>query len=465
MTDVGIIGGGITGLTAAYHLRKAGLSARVCERSPRAGGVIQSHREGPWLAEGGPNTMLETSPLLREWIEELGLGSRRCYSDPGAGARYVVREGRPVTLPGSGPQFFASRLFSARAKMRLLREPFIPASAGELSVAEFVRRRLGQEFLDYAIDPLVTGIYAGDPAVLSIQHAFPRIHALEANYGSLIRGQILGARERKKRGEVSKANAKKFSFDDGLHVLPETVCQSLGEAVQLATEVEEVIRTDTGWRLRAMQRGQATELECRSVLFCGTAHTLAKLRIQAPVPSLARLGEVEYAPVTSVVLGFRREDVAHPGVGFGMLIPHCEGFRILGTIFSSSLFPGRAPDGHLTLTTYVGGVRRPEIAGMADDALLDLVLGDLGRLLGVRGRPVFQHFTRWAHAIPQYNVGYGQFKALLDEAEKNAPGFFIAGHFRDGVALSDSVLTGIRTAARIAAYVKSIGAGRTPCVQ
>ncbi len=453
MTQVAIIGGGITGLTAAHHLRKAGISVGLYEASPRAGGVIRSHREGPWLAEGGPNTLLETDPRLPALIDDLGLTSRRRYSDPRADARYVVRDGRPVLLPGSGAAFFVSPLFSVVARLRLLREPFVRRRREQTdeSVASFVRRRLGQEFLDYGIDPLVTGIYAGDPSALSIRHAFPRIVALEAEYGSLIRGQIFGARARRRRGDVSKANARKLSFDEGLQVLPDTLCERHRESVRLATSVRELVRAEDGWRVLWEENGVAGESAHRVVLFCGTAHSLARLAIRCPgAPALESLAKVPYPPVTSVVLGFRRSDVTHPCRGFGMLIPHREGFGILGTLFSSSLFPGRAPEGHLTLTTYVGGARRPEMALLADAPLLERVMEDLGRLLGVHGPPVFQHVTRWPHAIPQYNVGYDSVKELLNELESRAPDLHVAGHFRDGVALSDSILTGARVAERIA---------------
>jgi oxygen-dependent protoporphyrinogen oxidase len=464
MTEVGIIGAGITGLTAGYALRKAGVSATLYEASHRVGGVIRSHREGPWLAEGGPNTILETSPKIRELVEETGLEARRMYSRPEAGARYVVRGGKPVRLPGSGPAFFRSPLFSWRAKLRLLREPFIGRADGrEESVAQFVRRRLGQEFLDYAIDPLVTGIYAGDPDRLSIRQAFPRIHALEARYGSLLRGQIFGAGERRRRGEVSKAHAKKFSFDDGLELLPATLGSVHGEAVRLRTAIEEVRRGREGWCLSGRNDQGPFESGHRAVLFCGTAHSLARLRVDAPgVPSFEGLGRIDYPPVTSVVLGFRRAAVEHPCEGFGMLIPHREGFGILGTIFSSSLFAGRAPDGHLTLTTYVGGVRHRDVAGLADEPLVNLVVGDLARLLGVRGPPVFRHITRWLRAIPQYEVGYGEHRQRLDQFEANAPGMFVAGHFRDGVALSDSLMAGMRAAERIHSFLKAPAA--SPCV-
>lgn len=456
MTPYGIIGAGITGLTAAFRLRQAGHAVTVYEAAPRPGGVICSHRDGPWLAEGGPNTILETTAQVPALLEELGLTGRRCYSDPAADARFVVRGGRPVDLPTSGPAFFGSSLFSARAKLRLLAEPFIRRGHGDRSVADFVRHRLGQEFLDYAIDPLVTGIYAGDPAALSVVHAFPRIHALEERYGSLIRGQIFGARERKRRGDVSKASARKFSFDEGLQVLPDTLHARLGDAVRLNTRVVEVSRDAEGWQVLAEGPGETLRQRHRAVLFCGTAHSLARLNLRAEgAPSLAPLAEVHYPPVTSVVLGFRREQVTHPCCGFGMLIPHCEGFRILGTIFSSSLFPRRAPEGHLTLTTYVGGVRNAPIAALPDDELVALVVQDLDRLLGVRGQPVFRHLARWPTAIPQYNVGYGRFKDRLQELETRAPGFLVTGHFRDGVALSDALQNGARAAERLLACTGS----------
>jgi oxygen-dependent protoporphyrinogen oxidase len=360
-------------------------------------------------------------------------------------------------MPGSSLAFFGSPLFSLSAKLRLLREPFIAPrrDSSDESVASFVRRRLGQEFLDYGIDQMVTGIYAGDPAALSLQHPCPRIQALEARYGSLIRGQIFGARERRRRGEISKAKAPKFSFDDGLQVLPDSLHQQLGETVRLGARVTSISRLQDHWRIRFETAEEIQEDQHTLVLFCGTAHSLARLEIHAPgAPSLEALARIPYPPVTSVVLGFHRNQVVHPCSGFGVLIPDREGFGILGTIFSSSLFAGRAPADHLTLTTYVGGARRAEAASLPDDRLLESVLADLDRLLGVKSAPIFRHIARWPRAIPQYNVGYAEFKGLLDTLEASVPGLYVAGHFRDGVALSDSILTGMRAAERISAALE-----------
>ena len=455
MSSVAIIGAGITGLTAAFYLKRNGIPVTVYEASGRVGGVIQSLKRDGYLAEFGPNTILETSPKIGQLVRDAGLSGRRLDPDPKAEARYVVRYQRPIEMPGSPLGFFTTELFSARAKLAVLREPFVPPrrDGKEESIAEFVVRRLGQEFLDHAIDALVAGVYAGDPYKLSVPQAFPKLKQLEERYGSLIKGQILGGRERKKRGEVAKDRAPKFSFDDGLQVLPESLGQQLGEALHLNTKVTRLRQGAHEWTLEVVEAGVERQAEHCAVIYCGTANKLAELQVEGP-PSLNLqvFSEIRYPPVASVVLGFRREDVAHPCQGFGMLIPRVEGFKILGTIFSSSLFPNRAPAGHLTLTSYVGGERYPELASLPPSELFALTCKDLNVLLGVRGQPTFQHSVFYPKAIPQYVVGYGRYRSLMNAIEENAPGLFLAGHYRDGISLSDSIVSGCNIADRVARF-------------
>src|SRR5512136_2892785 len=263
MKSAAIIGAGITGLTAAFYLQRRGVPVTVYEASDRVGGAIQSLRAQGYPAEFGPNTILETSPKVTQLVIDAGLASRRLDPDPKASARFVVRYRRPIEMPGSPLGFFTTKLFTARAKLAVLCEPFVPPrrDGKEESVAEFVLRRLGQEFLDHAIDALVAGVYAGDPYKLSLPQAFPKLGQLEARYGSLIRGQIFGARERKQRGEVAKDRAPKFSFDEGLQVLPDTLRERLAEAVRLNTTVTRLTQTPDGWAVDARARGQQSRAE------------------------------------------------------------------------------------------------------------------------------------------------------------------------------------------------------------
>ena len=467
MKSVAIIGAGITGLTAAFYLKRKGVPVTVYEAGARAGGVIRSSRQNGFLAESGPNTILETSPKISELIRDLNLESRRIYPSPDAKNRYVVRDKKPIAMPSSQAEFLTTKLFSARAKFALAREPFVPPRRDgvEESVAEFVLRRLNQEFLDRAIDPLIAGIYAGDPYKLSVQHAFPKLLEAEQKHGSLLKGQFFGAREQKKSGEISRRDAKMFSFDDGLQVLTDALAAQLGDALKLNSPVTKLTQIENAWRVFTSNG----EGEFDAVIYCGTAHRLAGLKIDAPLirpsatfsPSdgeedgmrgidLSKFSEIRHPPVASVVLGFRREDVAHPLDGFGMLIPKIEDFKILGSIFSSSLFPNRAPENFVTLTSYVGGERQPELAALPSDELVKLVCEDLRVLLGVKGKPVLSHHYFWPRAIPQYNVGYGKFKDLFIEIESKTPGLFFAGSFRDGISLRDSIVSGCNVAERVA---------------
>ncbi len=457
MKSVAIIGAGITGLTAAFYLKRKGVPVTVYEAGARAGGVIQSSRQNGFLAESGPNTILETSPKISELIRDLNLEARRIYPNPEAKNRYVVRDKKPVAMPSSQAEFLTTKLFSARAKFALAREPFVPPRRDgvEESVAEFVLRRLNQEFLDRAVDPLVAGIYAGDPYKLSVKHAFPKLLEAEQKHGSLLKGQFFGGGEQKS-GEVSRRNAKMFSFDEGLQVLTDALTARLGDSLKLNTPVTKLSQTKDGWCISTSN----CEAEHGAVIYCGTAHKLADLKMDLQTPiDFSIFSEIRHPPVASVVLGFRREDVTHPLDGFGMLIPKIEGFKILGAIFSSSLFPNREPENFVALTSYVGGERQPELAALPQDKLIELVCEDLRVLLGIKGKPVFTHHHFWPRAIPQYNVGYGKFKSRLDEIEAKAHGLFFAGSFRDGISLGDSIVSGGGIAERVEGFLKASGEG------
>jgi protoporphyrinogen/coproporphyrinogen III oxidase len=454
---VAVIGGGVTGLTAATELRRAGVEVTVFEGAARPGGVVAAEREDGWLRELGPNSLLEGTTEIAEFIDGLGLGPRRLYASPEAKRRYIVRGGRPVALPASPLGFVTTPLFSARAKLRLLGEPWRPRGRtdAEETVADFVTRRLGPEFLDYAINPFVAGVYAGDPRRLSVRQAFPKLFAIEQEHGSLIRGALAH------RNTSGGPKGRIFSFPEGLGEIATAAAARLGGALRLNHRVQTVVRANGGWRLGISAEGREETTEFNAVVCALPADALAALPF-AGVPEaagLATLREIAHPPVVSVFTGYRREQVAHALDGFGLLMPEVERGRILGTLFSSTLFPGRAPEGHVALTTFIGGMRAPDLATRDDEALRALVAEELGRLLGVRGEPVVFRVQRWPRAIPQYAPGYARFKEAMATAERGAPGLFLGGNSRDGISLANCIGAGRRLAREVTAFMAARAKG------
>jgi oxygen-dependent protoporphyrinogen oxidase len=456
---IAIIGAGITGLTAACELKKAGHRVRVFESSDRAGGVIRTIRREGYQVECGPNTLLETDPKIPEFIRQLGLGDQMLYSDPAAGKRWIVRGGKPVPMPSSPGDFFGGDLFSAKAKIRLMAEPFIRRSPPEWdeSLAHFVVRRLGPEFLHYAIDPFVSGVYAGNPEKLSVREAFAKVHQLEQRYGSLILGQILGARERRKRGTVSKQNAPKVSFKLGLNTLTDGLAARLTPELSYCHTLLSMTRHGSAWTLAFNSPGGVVTEQASAVLVTVPAHTLAAIPIVTqPAASLDFLNSITYAPVSTLAFGFRRDQVRHPLDGFGFLVPGVEKLNILGAIFASSLFPDRAPAGHVLIGAYAGGLRSPDLPFRATGEQIALALQDLRNLLGISGQPTFTHHILYPKAIPQYEVGYSAIRRQMDTVENRCPGLFLGGNYRGGISLSDSILNGMAFAHRISEHLINV---------
>ncbi len=455
--DLIVVGAGLSGLVAAHRAQRAGLQVQVIEAGVRAGGVIGSAQRDGFLFERGPNSAMDTSPLIGELIEELGLQAQLRWASAASDKRYVVRGGRLIPLPLSPGAFFATPLFSINAKLGLLAEPFKGPSdpALEESIATFVRRRLGSEFLDYAIDPFVSGIYAGDPEQISVKAAFPKLHALEQRWGSLIRGQILGARERKRAKETAKNTAKSFSFLGGMQVLPDALAAALGSVV-LQTRVTALERDLHGiYTVRAEHQGQPASWRARRVLLAMAAGPVAELVRPHAADAAAALDAIAYAPVATVASAYRSADLLHPLDGFGCLLPGLEKRRVLGILFNSSMFDGRAPQGHALLTTFIGGRRHPELPAMAEEQIAALAHAEHGALLGTRGEPLWQVVTRWPRAIPQYTLGHLGRVARAQVVEQALPGVHLCASWRGGVAVGDCVRNGHQAGLAVIAALKN----------
>lgn len=444
---IAVVGGGISGLAAAWRLQQRGAAVTLFEASDRTGGVIRSRRERGFLVDEGPNTLVARSPVLSDVIAQVGIEDEQIPAGEAASARYIVREGRLVRVPMSPLGLLTTPLLSARAKLRLLREPFVrPGEAAEESVADFVRRRLGPEVLDYAVNPFVAGVYAGDPERLSTRHAFPTLYALEREHGSLLRGMLHRVRHR--ADAPLKPSPHPFSFRDGMQTLPDALARQLGdEAIRLRAAVVALRRDVGSWKVTIRNNGIDAE-HFDGVVFTVPLHRLAGIDFETDV-DLAPLAEVAYPPLSVLALGFRRADVEHSLDGFGVLVPEREGLNVLGALFSSTLFPGRAPAGHVLLTCFVGGTRHPDLAARPESNLVALALDDLRPLLGVRGEPAFVHRTLWAHAIPQVHVGYGRVIETLDALEARHAGLSFAGNVRRGVSVGNALEAGLEAADRL----------------
>lgn len=455
--DAVVVGAGISGLVAAYRLQGAGWTVQVLDAAARPGGVIGSVSRDGCLYERGPNSALDTTPLIGELVAALGLGSHLRFASKTADKRYVVRGGVLTPLPTSPGAFFATPLFAASAKLALMREIFVAPSPpqAEESIAAFVRRRLGTEFLDYAIDPFVAGIYAGDPEQISVRAAFPRLHALEQRWGSLIRGQILGARERRRQKEAAKNTAKSFSFALGMQQLTDALAAALSH-VQLKARATRIERDAAGvFTLHAEAAGAPVAWRARTLVLATPADATAALVAEHQPDAAAALASIDYAPVATVASAYAAGAIAHALDGFGCLVPRKEHRRVLGVLFSSSMFDGRAPAGTALLTTFVGGMRNPDLPGLPEADIATLAREEHATLLGARGQPIFQTVTRWPRAIPQYTLGHLGRVARAEAAQRALPGLFFCANWRGGVSVGDCIKNGHLEADAVAAWLRA----------
>lgn len=457
--NVAIIGAGITGLSAAYYLQKAGHSAIVFEKGARIGGVIQTTIEKGYLCEHGPNSLMINDKRVADIISAAGLDPEIVIADAAANKRFIIHERRLHALPSSPMSFLSSPLFSLKAKTRLLKEPFIAKRApdsGAEAFAEFVRRRLGQEILDKAAGPFVSGIYAGDPNRLSTRHAFPRLFALEQDHGSLFKGMFKISRDIKKgKGDKNRlAKREIVSFKDGMETLPKGIESLLDEGTIFPETTLDSIalnkktkRWHINWKCSNGSVGQGSFSD---VVITVPAHKLEELPLEPEVSdTVSKISQLEHPPISSMVLGFKRSQVKHPLDGFGMLNALNEKSKMLGALFSSTLFPGRAPSSNVSITVMLGGTRTPDNAKMGTSAMKASVMDELRRLLEIEGNPVFTKVTRWQKAIPQLNLGYSTLLEQIEECERKFPGIYFAGNYRGGVSVGDCITSGAELSDKI----------------
>lgn len=450
-----VIGGGISGLACAYHLQQAGIPVRVLEAGDRPGGVIATREQDGFRFELGPQSFLSTEPLLK-LIDSLGLHAELLHADPRA-PRYILFRGHLVPAPLAPPSLLTTPLLGARTKWRLVTEMFrrtIPPAKDE-SIAAFVRRKFGGELLDRLVAPFVSGVYAGDPEKLSLRASFPKLHEFETQYGSVLRGAM------KSRPAKGTPRSGLCSFRDGMETLPRALAARLDDVLLTETTVLGARRGkangNSSFEVDVTRNGHRETLLASALIMAAPVNAASEILKDVSDKFAAPFARIEYAPVAVVAAGYRRDQIRHAGNGFGFLVSRSEGLRVLGTVWNSSLFPGRAPEDMACFTSFAGGATDPALFSKSDDEIAEIICGEVGRILDITGPPVTYLVNRYARALPQYNLGHSETVSELSAEASAIPGLFLAGNYLSGPSIGSCVDQANQTAEAVRVYLASIG--------
>ncbi|MBE9502727.1 MAG: protoporphyrinogen oxidase [Proteobacteria bacterium] len=456
-----VIGGGISGLSSAFWLMQKGIDVQLLERDSRAGGLIRSERVDGFLLDYAANCVFNYLPEVNFLCHNTGLSSQQILRQESAKKRYLLKDGVATPVPMRLKEMITTDLWSLRGKLRALLEPFIPraSSESEETVSQFITRRFGAEVYERSIEPYIAGTLAGDADKSCLKSTFQQFAKLEAEHGSILKGVI----KRKLTGVRTACAAQVFSFRNGMGAMTEGLKNYVGDSFLPNSTVEGIEREGKQWAVHSDVSGKKKIFHADAVILATPAGEAAKLVDPLSKNLSILLKGVEYSPMVVSFLGFSRKDIDHPLDGIGCLFPKKEiDFNSLGSLWTSTLFEGRSKEGTVLLTNYLGGARRPEMPGKTDEEIIALVMEDLKKVIGVKGKPVMAKVIRHRAGLPQYHLGHQMFLEKLDEHLGLIPGLHVAGNYLGGVSVRACISQGKELAEKIDSCLKKRGKRFTP---
>lgn len=438
--EILVLGGGISGLSTAWNLHKAGIPFKLIEKKTETGGVILSEVTQKTVLDFGPNSLRDRDGSIRKLAEEVGLKDEIVEISEAFKTRFIVRDGKLQVLTPSPKTLFTTKVISGKAKLRALAEPFISKGTSEdESVGAFLERRIGKEAVDYLVDPVFSGIYAGDIYQISKKEILPKLVENEQEFGSIVMGAL--------RSKKVKSGVKPvvLTFRKGIQQLTEAISSRFSDHI-LNEEVTGIQKKGNGFEVETSEGKHQAD----KVISCLPAHSLSFV-VKGFDPALSHaLHSIDYAPMLSTQVIFKVEDVELPHPGFGFLIPRKENIRLLGAIWKSSIFPELTAEGNLHFTLMTGGAHDRDILTNDIQEVEQHILSEFSKLMHISSKPEFIESKLWRKAIPQFHVGYEATRSEFRQAEKENPGFHIGGNFRWGVSVPDCVKGGQDLARKIA---------------
>lgn len=464
-----IVGGGISGLTAAHRLQELApdIEVRLFEAAPRLGGVLETVRQDGYLIERGADNFITNVPWGIDLCRRLGLGDQLLQTNHQHRHAFVVRRGRLHRIPEGFVIMAPSRIWpvvttpilSPWGKLRMAWEYFVPKrrEEGDESLASFVTRRFGRETYERLVQPLIGGIYTGDPEKLSVRATMPRFQDMERDHGSLIRA--VWKQAAKPRSQMQGGSGARYSMfmtlRDGISSLIDALAGKLPSgSVRTGTPVTRLARDPSGGWVVSVGGAHAETLHGDAVVLAPKALAAARLLAELH-PQFARtLAEIPHASCSVVSLGYRREQISHAMDGFGFVVPHSENRQVISGSFSSVKYPGRAPEGGALVRAFIGGELQPELAALPDDELTAIARDELGQLLGISGEPALVLISRYEQAMPQYYVGHGERVQQIEAGLKDLPGLFFTGNAFGGVGIPFCIHKSEKVAEKVVAHLQ-----------